>query len=1363
MFKRNRSFMGLLLALVLAFALLPVQTIAAPVLNKYAPYTAQRATATPTDDVLKTFNNTRTSGFAGESGGTVEQTKSFLTDKQRELIKQQKSRQTAGGLVGFTGEYELNNPNKTVKIIVELAHPPAEVAAAYAAYENRPVTYSSLDNAAKEDKFRFYEDLDRILPMPMNGSGSYEVTADWSTAINGVAVTLPAFAVEELAKSPAVKAIYPDRIVSVSDTTDESVSENPTITDGAENTPPEENTNERSDENSDEELDESEEENRDEELDEEQGDQPEKDKVQEPKELLRPNLFATPGTGPGVTMGMDDTREQLGVDRLHGQGLSGEGVSVLVIDTGIDYNHPDLKHVYKGGLNFVNYPPLQRAEDDPMETTYKDWLNIPDYDRPEETVNDLTFYTSHGTHVAGIIAATGENSPVSALGVAPKVDLYVFRALGPYGSGETSWIVSALDKIPNYNVDIDVVNLSLGVPSDDPLDPNSIAVNNVMLMDSDIVFCVAAGNSGPNLRTLGSPAVSPLAITVGNGTTPVTGGRFTAVSGEKTVVLNKFFTDWVSKFQPDGTGAYVSNYTHLNNTDGQMKLVATALDDNGNPVGYGYSTEFTDEVKSAVAGNVAVVLRGNYFEDTMKNAIQAGAGAVLLIQDGHSDPASLGEFRGYGTDYLPMFTIPDNQEGLEFFAEAQKNEGFFKITEIGNNEGVFLNQSSSRGPVGATDDIKPDLVGPGTGVLSTVPYFIVDKTLEENNPNRYDYAYQSYTGTSMASPHIAGVAALMVEYSRENHVRWNAQEIKSRLMSTAKDMAPPTDSGYKEYSVHEIGTGFADAYRAVHQGITVDIPYSDNIPNSASLPDSGSLSSACFGFYQLGDRFISTELEVNLSGLGSGKSYYVVAEPNTNAVEVKQPFIDYNGTPVPLIPFINNADTVYSNYATVSSDASGSLTFKLTNGGDGKIITEGMINEALKAQDLSSLGSYEGYVWIIPAGGNPENWIQGRILTVPDTYKDAAYKIPYSFRFREAPPAFALAEAIRPLLPVYGSHKAQIKESKAGVTSYASDFYWVQARKLESLYFIVTDEENNELGELGVKLDTSNIMPEALYSANQLITGKYYAYDNSGRISENSNPTNLLTGLYNIKIVAEYLDSEGIPAYDTTGSFPIYIDDEAPYATKGIENTVKKSGNTWESIYTEKDIRELAELTGHDKARWFTGFYVKDDGLTLLHDKDITQALFDYGNGPLLMGNHYIGAVYNVEVDGVPNDKWEMITALYDMGAGLPLNDENPAEGRTPKAYSLPSIQSDGNDQDNYLIAINLLEDELKDRKNVKITVRLIDLMTDTVISTLAGDQNVYVDAPFASTYYNTDTWAFYGANISDEIVINVKYGGLGE
>ena len=140
-----------------------------------------------------------------------------------------------------------------------------------------------------------------------------------------------------------------------------------------------------------------------------------------------------------------------------------------------------------------------------METTYKDWI---DAGSPE---GEGHYYTSHETHVSGTIAGQGANNvEFPALGVAPEVDLYVYRVLGPYGSGPESGIIAAIDK--SVQDEMDVINLSLGVLINDPLLAESVAINNAML--SGVTCLVAAGNAA-NEKTLSSPGTSALGITVG--------------------------------------------------------------------------------------------------------------------------------------------------------------------------------------------------------------------------------------------------------------------------------------------------------------------------------------------------------------------------------------------------------------------------------------------------------------------------------------------------------------------------------------------------------------------------------------------------------------------------------------------------------------------------------------------------------------------------------------------------------------------------------------------------------------------------------------------------------------------------------
>src|SRR5579872_1727011 len=168
-----------------------------------------------------------------------------------------------------------------------------------------------------------------------------------------------------------------------------------------------------------------------------------------------------------------------------GAALNGTGpIHVAIIDTGIDYNHPELKAVYKGGKNEIT------GTNDPLD----------DF--------------GHGTHVAGIIAAADDNEGV--VGVAPAVDIYSFKVLDECGSGSSANVIHSIDDIIALKNQIGgnwVANLSLG--SDTPSDAEQSAFQRGIA--AGIIFCAASGNGYLDnpFDGLSFPAGYPGVVSVG--------------------------------------------------------------------------------------------------------------------------------------------------------------------------------------------------------------------------------------------------------------------------------------------------------------------------------------------------------------------------------------------------------------------------------------------------------------------------------------------------------------------------------------------------------------------------------------------------------------------------------------------------------------------------------------------------------------------------------------------------------------------------------------------------------------------------------------------------------------------------------
>ena len=181
-------------------------------------------------------------------------------------------------------------------------------------------------------------------------------------------------------------------------------------------------------------------------------------------------------------------------------GSRGKGVTVAIIDTGIDYMHPALGGGFGPGFKVIGGWDFVNNDADPFDDA------------------------GHGTHVAGIVAGQADaiNGVSPAItGVAPEVSLVAYKVLGANGSGNDSNIIAAIERAADPNGDgntvdhVDVANMSLG-GSGNPDDPMSTAVDNATI--AGITFCIAAGNSGNNgsaFHTIGSPGTARSAITVG--------------------------------------------------------------------------------------------------------------------------------------------------------------------------------------------------------------------------------------------------------------------------------------------------------------------------------------------------------------------------------------------------------------------------------------------------------------------------------------------------------------------------------------------------------------------------------------------------------------------------------------------------------------------------------------------------------------------------------------------------------------------------------------------------------------------------------------------------------------------------------
>ena len=177
-----------------------------------------------------------------------------------------------------------------------------------------------------------------------------------------------------------------------------------------------------------------------------------------------------------------ESRKVVGADVADADGITGKGVKVAVLDTGVDPSHPQLLGIV--GESMIKAQPLAWDEN------------------------------GHSTHVASTLAGSSFSHPQGTLlGVAPGAELIIIKVLGAgIGLGDWSDILAGMQRAADLGAK--VISMSLG--GDDNADPDSSEFRVVrQLTERGIISCIAAGNSGPGAQTIGSPGSSPDALTIG--------------------------------------------------------------------------------------------------------------------------------------------------------------------------------------------------------------------------------------------------------------------------------------------------------------------------------------------------------------------------------------------------------------------------------------------------------------------------------------------------------------------------------------------------------------------------------------------------------------------------------------------------------------------------------------------------------------------------------------------------------------------------------------------------------------------------------------------------------------------------------
>jgi minor extracellular serine protease Vpr len=469
---------------------------------------------------------------------------------------------------------------------------------------------------------------------------------------------------------------------------------------------------------------------------------------------------------PSVNSGMDliTAIKQTGADiAQNALGLTGKGVKVAVMDTGIDFDHPDLGGCFGPGCRVVtgfDFVGDAFNADDTSPT----FNPIP---VPDPIPDDCN---GHGTHVAGIVGANG-----AIRGVAPEVTFGAYRVFGCDGSTTSEIMIAAMERALFDKMQI--LNMSIGAAFQWPQYPTAVAASR--LVNKGMIVVTSIGNSGASgLYSASAPGVGKNVI----GT----------ASFDNTHVLLPAFTISPDNTKIGHTGAAgappapTSGSFPMSRT-GTVASAADACTATGAPP------------PGSLTGTVVLIRRGTCgFAEKAANAQAAGAAGVVLYNNvaGFINPTVVGPV----TIMIPVVAITAAEGAL---IDSRLASG--PVTMTWTNQTVSIvnpagNLISSFSSYGLSPDLtlKPDIGAPGGNINSTYPL--------ERGGNA------NISGTSMASPHVAGAAALLLQAKP----KFKALEVRDLFQNSAD---PKVWGGNPALglldNVHRQGAGMVDIDDAI--------------------------------------------------------------------------------------------------------------------------------------------------------------------------------------------------------------------------------------------------------------------------------------------------------------------------------------------------------------------------------------------------------------------------------------------------------------------------------------------------------------------------------------------------------------------
>ncbi|HET6221182.1 MAG TPA: S8 family serine peptidase, partial [Dongiaceae bacterium] len=469
----------------------------------------------------------------------------------------------------------------------------------------------------------------------------------------------------------------------------------------------------------------------------------------------------------------------------------GEGVIVGVLDTGINSAHPSFADIGADGYNHANPRGQVYGVCGTQPARCNDKL-IGIYDFVGDGDHTGTDRDGHGSHTAstaaGNVVGASLTGPTTTLGlqlsgVAPHANIIAYKVLDDEGRGTESSAIAGMEQAAADQVD--VINMSFGAGNSDPWDGlRSIALDyGTALLNarfSGVVPVASAGNDGPGASTVRSPSTLPWVISV-------------AAASH-----NRVFEARVEDVTGNGIGTALT-FRGAAITAGLPKARIVHGKDFGSALcGRGASQDTPTGASNPFPvgtfhGEIVVCDRGTYGRvEKGFNVKQSGAGGMIL-----ANSAAEGESIVADGHHLPAVHIgfADGTRLRQLLDTALAAGGEIRGALSGVDRrldagaGDVLADFSSRGPVDPYGSwLKPNITAPGRDVIAAI---------DEGA------SFAIFSGTSMASPNVAGTAALLLAA----HPTWSVAQVESALLTTG--IADVRDFDLTAATAHEAGIGRA--------------------------------------------------------------------------------------------------------------------------------------------------------------------------------------------------------------------------------------------------------------------------------------------------------------------------------------------------------------------------------------------------------------------------------------------------------------------------------------------------------------------------------------------------------------------------